>query len=122
MYPTVRPPVGSADLTNSSSIRNVYTSKRVGDSNPASDITSVAPDIEESDELFLDILRKVRLADLAKRMGGGDEYVGLRTSKDWSKTLSLGEQQRLAFARILYNKPDLVVLDGKLVCALSDSV
>jgi vitamin B12/bleomycin/antimicrobial peptide transport system ATP-binding/permease protein len=31
--------------------------------------------------------------------------------KDWSKVLSVGEQQRIAFARILVNKPTVVFLD-----------
>lgn len=31
--------------------------------------------------------------------------------KDWGKILSLGEQQRIAFGRILINKPDIVYLD-----------
>ena len=31
--------------------------------------------------------------------------------KDWTRVLSVGEQQRLAFARILINKPDFVILD-----------
>ena len=55
------------------------------------------------DAELLEILRRVRLETLAARMGGGDERVGLRVNKDWSKVLSLGEQQRLAFARLLYN-------------------
>lgn len=57
------------------------------------------------DESFREIMRKVRLGDLIERMGGLD------ATKDWSKTLSLGEQQRLAFARVLYNKPSVVFLD-----------
>jgi putative ATP-binding cassette transporter len=31
--------------------------------------------------------------------------------KDWSRVLSVGEQQRLAFARIIINKPSFVILD-----------
>lgn len=30
---------------------------------------------------------------------------------DWGKILSLGEQQKLAFARVLLNKPDIIYLD-----------
>ncbi len=50
-------------------------------------------------------LRAVNLADLAERSGG------FEVEKDWNEVLSLGEQQRLAFARILINKPQYVVLD-----------
>lgn len=35
----------------------------------------------------------------------------LHTVMDWNNTLSLGEQQRIAFCRILINKPDIVYLD-----------
>lgn len=57
------------------------------------------------DTLLLDILRRVRLEGLAERVGGLD------ANWDWSNVLSLGEQQRLAFARVLYNQPHTVVLD-----------
>lgn len=30
---------------------------------------------------------------------------------DWGNTLSLGEQQRLAFGRVLVNQPKLIILD-----------
>ena len=70
-------------------------------------------EVEEKDELFLDLLRQVRLDSLAQRTGDGDAAAGLRAVRDWGKILSLGEQQRLAFARVLYNKPKVVFLDGK---------
>ncbi len=52
-----------------------------------------------------DILKKVNLADLAERFGGLDREA------DWGKILSLGEQQRVAFARVLFSKPKYVILD-----------
>ena len=36
---------------------------------------------------------------------------GLDSVKDWSRILSVGEQQRLGFVRILLNKPDIVIAD-----------
>ena len=57
------------------------------------------------DQHMLDILREVQLETLASRMGG------LSAVHDWSKVLSLGEQQRLAFARVCYTKPSVVFLD-----------
>jgi putative ATP-binding cassette transporter len=50
-------------------------------------------------------LTQVNLADLIERMGG------LETEKDWSAVLSQGEQQRLAFARILLSQPKFAILD-----------
>jgi vitamin B12/bleomycin/antimicrobial peptide transport system ATP-binding/permease protein len=50
-------------------------------------------------------LTTVNLEDLTERMGGLD------TEKDWSAVLSQGEQQRLAFARILLSQPKYVILD-----------
>ena len=50
-------------------------------------------------------LKEVNLRDLAERSGG------FETEKNWDEILSLGEQQRLAFARILINQPQYVVLD-----------
>ena len=47
-------------------------------------------------------LRQVNLAHLAER---------LDVSCDWSHILSVGEQQRLAFARVLFNRPQVVFLD-----------
>ncbi|MGB4066159.1 MAG: ABC transporter ATP-binding protein/permease [Azonexus sp.] len=57
------------------------------------------------DAQLLKVLEKVNLADLANRFGGLD------TEMDWQKVLSVGEQQRLAFARILLSKPRFAILD-----------
>ena len=50
-------------------------------------------------------LKAVRLQDLPERVGGFD------VTLDWADVLSLGEQQRLAFARLLLNRPGFAVLD-----------
>jgi ABC-type uncharacterized transport system fused permease/ATPase subunit len=64
-----------------------------------------------ADEELLDVLASVDLADLASRIGDGDPIRGLNTVLDYSNTLSLGEQQRLAFGRVVINRPNLVVMD-----------
>jgi putative ATP-binding cassette transporter len=51
------------------------------------------------------VLKTVRLEDLPERVGGFDAEL------DWADVLSLGEQQRLAFAQLLFNKPEFAVLD-----------
>ena len=51
------------------------------------------------------VLKTVNLEDLAHRMGG------FGTIADWADVLSLGEQQRLAFARLLIHRPRFAVLD-----------
>eukprot|EP00957_Ditylum_brightwellii_P019696 1485377-Ditylum_brightwellii.AAC.1 len=64
-----------------------------------------------TDEDLLQVFKAVDLADLPSRAGDGDPIKGLSSVKDWSNTLSLGEQQRLAFGRLLVNRPRLVILD-----------
>jgi putative ATP-binding cassette transporter len=51
------------------------------------------------------VLEQVRLPELVQR------YPDLDIKQDWPRLLSLGEQQRLAFARLLLNGPRFVVLD-----------
>jgi putative ATP-binding cassette transporter len=66
------------------------------------------PNAERSvaDQDILDVLAKVNLANVAQRLGGLDSG-----NQPLQTILSLGEQQRLAFARLLLAKPSLVILD-----------
>jgi vitamin B12/bleomycin/antimicrobial peptide transport system ATP-binding/permease protein len=57
------------------------------------------------DERLLEILDEVQVGDLAQQVGGLD------AEQDWEKLLSVGEQQRLAFARVLVRRPRVVMLD-----------
>jgi vitamin B12/bleomycin/antimicrobial peptide transport system ATP-binding/permease protein len=67
----------------------------------------IYPNLRENitDQEIQETLRIVNLEDLGDRMGGLD------AEKDWAATLSQGEQQRLAFARILLSQPKYVILD-----------
>jgi vitamin B12/bleomycin/antimicrobial peptide transport system ATP-binding/permease protein len=60
---------------------------------------------EKSDEELHEALRTVNLANLAERFGGLD------VEMHWADVLSPGEQQRLAFARLLLNHPRYAFLD-----------
>jgi vitamin B12/bleomycin/antimicrobial peptide transport system ATP-binding/permease protein len=51
------------------------------------------------------VLKQVNLGSIVERCGGFDEEL------DFGKVLSVGEQQRLAVARVLLSKPRYVVLD-----------
>ena len=64
-----------------------------------------------TDEALLELLQKVRLPKLAERLADADGGNGLGSERDWSAMLSLGEQQRLGFARLLINAPRLAILD-----------
>ena len=63
------------------------------------------PDLEIEDAQLQQVLEQVNLADLADRFGG------FEAEQDWADVLSLGEQQRLTFARLLLNKPNYAILD-----------
>lgn len=60
---------------------------------------------EVDDQHLKQVLEQVNLADLSERMGGLD------AKQDWADVLSLGEQQRLTFARLLLHKPKYAILD-----------
>jgi len=59
----------------------------------------------ENDQL-LDVLDKVNLPEITDRIDGDFDKI-----LDWGNILSLGEQQRIAFGRLLLYKPSLVFLD-----------
>jgi len=58
-----------------------------------------------SDEELLRLLERVNLPDIVRQFGGLDAEL------DWAKVLSVGEQQRVAFARVLLASPRFVLLD-----------
>lgn len=57
------------------------------------------------DPQLMQVLQQVNLLDIACRFGGLDGIA------DWSIVLSGGEQQRLAFARLLLSQPQYALLD-----------
>jgi putative ATP-binding cassette transporter len=67
----------------------------------------IYPQLENkiSERELRQVLETVRLEDLPERVGGFEAVL------DWADVLSLGEQQRLAFARLLINRPGYAVLD-----------
>lgn len=70
---------------------------------PDSDNMNEKPGKPSTDEL-IKVLEDVRLGYLLARFS-------LDSIQEWSSVLSLGEQQRLAFARLLLSTPQLVLLD-----------
>src|SRR3954449_5083932 len=61
-----------------------------------------AADLEVADETLRDALRRCGLTHLVERLDEEDQ---------WDAILSGGEKQRLAFARLLVNPPDIVIMD-----------
>ena len=58
-----------------------------------------------SNQQLLEALNTVNLSKLSRELND------LNKIEDWSKLLSIGEQQRLAFARLLLTKPSYAILD-----------
>ncbi|MDD4928180.1 MAG: ABC transporter ATP-binding protein/permease [Gallionella sp.] len=58
-----------------------------------------------ADEELLHLLERVNLPDISARFGGLD------AERDWARVLSVGEQQRVAFARVLLTAPEYAILD-----------
>jgi len=63
------------------------------------------PDRQLKDSELCAALTRVNLSGLVERCGGLDARI------DFEKDLSVGERQRLAFARVLLNRPKYVLLD-----------
>ncbi|MCL2934818.1 MAG: ABC transporter ATP-binding protein/permease [Trichodesmium sp. MAG_R03] len=62
-------------------------------------------DLNISDAEIYQVLEEVNLPDLAERFGGLDGI------EDWERVFSMGEQQRVAFARLLLTQPRYAILD-----------
>ena len=61
---------------------------------------------EADDRLIIEALKKVNFIEVLDRVEGD-----LGRIEDWTNILSLGEQQRISFARIFLNKPQIAFLD-----------
>jgi putative ATP-binding cassette transporter len=64
------------------------------------------PDRGVDDESIHEIIREANLSDVLARVDGDLDSV-----VDWSNVLSLGEQQRIAFARLFLRRPEFTFLD-----------
>ncbi|MEO0647716.1 MAG: ATP-binding cassette domain-containing protein, partial [Cyanobacteria bacterium J06650_10] len=64
------------------------------------------PETKVTDEQLTKVLKEVNLPDLAERYDDGFDTV-----EEWGDVLSLGEQQRLSFARVLIHQPAYTILD-----------
>ncbi|MGB3532428.1 MAG: ABC transporter ATP-binding protein/permease [Microcoleaceae cyanobacterium] len=62
-------------------------------------------EVNIDDNKLYDILQKVNLLNLVEKLEDLDKIA------DWSRILSMGEQQRLAFARLFIYQPSYAILD-----------
>lgn len=58
----------------------------------------------------IELLNTVNLPELSEQIKSNPEVL-TSNNINWNETLSLGEQQRLAFSRLLFAKPDYAILD-----------
>ncbi|MGB3514006.1 MAG: ATP-binding cassette domain-containing protein, partial [Microcoleaceae cyanobacterium] len=63
-------------------------------------------DLNLSDEEIYRVLNQVHLPNLATRFSSGLDAI-----EDWDNILSMGEKQRVAFARLLLTQPRYAILD-----------
>ncbi len=61
---------------------------------------------DAQDDVITKVLEQVNLHDIFARVGGDLDKV-----VDWTNVLSIGEQQRVAFARLFLKKPAIAFLD-----------
>ncbi|KNC86863.1 hypothetical protein SARC_01009 [Sphaeroforma arctica JP610] len=66
---------------------------------------NVNVECNDSDDVFIDVLGEVGLTGIVRRVGG------LNVIADWQVMLSVGEQQRLCLARVLWHNPAIAILD-----------
>jgi putative ATP-binding cassette transporter len=70
---------------------------------------AIAPGVPVAEERLLAVLQEVQLGGILERSSGLDTE-----QRDWTSILSLGEQQSLAFARLLLVEPEVAFLDEAL--------
>lgn len=100
LYPTwAHPELGSSSKQDGERQQVQQQGGAAGGSSPS------ARPLPGDDEMRA-VLRTVQLGPLLDRVHGDLDAVA-----DWASVLSLGEQQRLAFARVLLAKPKLVLMD-----------
>jgi ABC-type uncharacterized transport system fused permease/ATPase subunit len=116
LYPTWADSEEKKEVNEENEKEKTTNDKNYGNDG-ASKITSTSPSFSEevgevftrplpTDDEMRAALRAVQLSPLLDRIDGN-----LDAAADWAAVLSLGEQQRIAFARVVLAKPRLVLMD-----------